>query len=119
MKNKIIVTGGTGYLGGVLCRALPPSLYQVIAVGRNAKKGTALTDHGIYFQQIDLATQPQKFTEICQHARAVVHCAALSSPWGNYTDFYQSNVLATQHVIDACNLNRVARLIHISTPAIY
>ncbi len=34
--------------------------------------------------------------EVCQGMDGIIHCAALSSPWGKWEAFYQSNVDATK-----------------------
>ncbi|MBI2332996.1 MAG: NAD-dependent epimerase/dehydratase family protein, partial [Chloroflexi bacterium] len=47
------------------------------------------------------------------------HCAAFPSPWGKYDQFYNSNVLGTRNVANACVENNVKRLVHVSTPSIY
>ncbi|TZF80311.1 NAD-dependent epimerase/dehydratase family protein, partial [Cognatilysobacter lacus] len=52
-------------------------------------------------------------------AAAVVHAAALSSPWGRRRDFVRANVDATENVARACVAAGVPRLVHVSTPGIY
>jgi nucleoside-diphosphate-sugar epimerase len=49
----------------------------------------------------------------------VFHCAALSTPWGKYEDFYSSNVQATENIVQSCTRHNVGRLIHVSTPSVY
>lgn len=55
----------------------------------------------------------------CEGQEMVFHCGALSSLWGSYNDFYESNVTGTRNVIKGCVANGVERLIHVSTPSIY
>ena len=49
---------------------------------------------------------------------AVVHCAALSAPWGRPVDFEAANVTGTRHVLKAAVSAGVRRLVHISSPAV-
>jgi nucleoside-diphosphate-sugar epimerase len=49
----------------------------------------------------------------------VVHCAALSSPWGRYEDFFRANVTATEVLADESLRRGVRRFVHVSTPSIY
>lgn len=114
---KILVTGATSGLGLSLVKYLQQKKYTLVATGRNALVGEKLTSLGIPFFAGDLSLSCQ--SPLLEKTTTVVHCAALSSPWGRYRDFYQANVLATQNVIDACFKYRIDRLIHISTPSVY
>lgn len=50
---------------------------------------------------------------------AVVHCSALSSPWGSRRAFEQANVVATREVLAVCKSRAIEHLVHISTPGLY
>jgi nucleoside-diphosphate-sugar epimerase len=54
-----------------------------------------------------------------QGCAAIVHCAALSSPWGTPQAFARANLDSTNEVLNACRVNRVSRLVHLSTPSLY
>ncbi len=58
-------------------------------------------------------------TDAAANADAIVHCAALSSPWGHLEDFQRANIASTAEVLAACRANGVRRLVHISTPSLY
>jgi len=49
----------------------------------------------------------------------VVHAGALSTIWGPWDDFYQTNVLGTKYVLDACRQVGMQRLVYVSSPSIY
>ncbi|RXZ83114.1 NAD-dependent epimerase/dehydratase family protein [Paenibacillaceae bacterium] len=115
---KALVTGGTGFLGGSLAYKLRDEGWEVAAVGRNAGTGKRLENDGIRFVQADLRDQ-DTVREACAGVDTVFHCAALSSPWGTYREFYGHNVEATRHVIDGCLQHGVRRLVNVSTPSIY
>ena len=112
---KVVVTGGTGFLGQHLVKRLDAEGYDVVFTGRQLKQNAEFSSK---FQAIDL-TDLEGLNKAIVDATYVFHCAALSTPWGNYKDFYRTNVLGTQNVIDACLAQGVKRLIHVSTPSIY
>jgi len=113
---KTVVTGATGCLGLNLIKRLLAEGYDVIALGRNERLGNVLSQLGATFVVLDLKEQtPLK--KITQNVDVIFHCAALSSPWGHYNDFYQANVIGTQNVIEATHPH--TRLIHVSSPSIY
>ncbi|WP_131778815.1 NAD-dependent epimerase/dehydratase family protein [Legionella bozemanae] len=111
-----VVTGATGCLGLNLTQRLAANGYEVIALGRNEQLGKILSQSGARFITVDLLDK-EKLKKVAQDAQTIFHCAALSSPWGRYKDFYKANVLGTQHVIEATPPN--TRLIHVSSPSIY
>jgi nucleoside-diphosphate-sugar epimerase len=111
-----IVTGATGCLGLNLTKRLVADGHEVIALGRNEQLGKVINNIGAQFIAIDLQNK-EKLKQIAQDSQVIFHCAALSSPWGRYNDFFEANVLGTQHVIDATPEH--ARLVHVSSPSIY
>lgn len=118
--SKILVTGATGFLGGKLIERLSMdmSLKNVTGTGRDLTKGKLITNYGASFSSGDLGNYD--FTNsVVKGMDYVIHCSALSTPWGKYSDFYRSNVISTENIINACIENNVKRLIHISTPSIY
>ena len=115
---KALVTGGTGFLGGALARRLHTLSVDVTALGRNPVAGQRLEEEGIPFLRVDLADK-RAIEAACAGQDIVFHCAALSSPWGRYRDFYVANVTGTEHIIHGCQRHRVSRLVHVSTPSLY
>jgi len=115
---KILVTGGTGFLGKRLSYCLQAMGHDVTSIGRNENVGVNLRNNGINFIKCDLR-DGDAIKLICQYKDFVFHCGALSSPWGNYKDFYDINVNGTRNIIAGCKSGRVRRLIHVSTPSIY
>jgi nucleoside-diphosphate-sugar epimerase len=119
MINKsVFVTGATGFLGKKLCLELRDGGFFVTAIGRNEKIGKELLAQEISFAAADI-TDFEAMKKLSKNHQFVIHCAALSSPWGKYRDFYDANVVGTQSIVDACLANKIERLVHISTPSIY
>ncbi|MBS7530415.1 NAD(P)-dependent oxidoreductase [Hazenella sp. IB182353] len=115
---KVLITGATGFLGQKLALRLHREGLQVTGTARNKEIGKALIAKGIHFEPASLH-DTDKIIALCQNQDMVVHCGALSSPWGTYRQFYESNVIGTHNVIKGCQQHGVKRLIHVSTPSIY
>lgn len=115
---KVLVTGGTGFLGKKLAYRLKEMGYETVAFGRNKKIGMELEKDGITFFEGSLEDLPSVL-KASEGVEYVFHCGAKSSPWGTYEEFYQTNYKGTDHVINACVKNKVKRMIHVSTPSLY
>jgi nucleoside-diphosphate-sugar epimerase len=92
--------------------------WDVTALGRNAEKLKQLEVENIRAAQMDI-TEKGALMSACKEQEIVFHCAALPSPWGNFENFYQANVIGTRNVAQACRANNVARLVYVSTPSLY
>jgi nucleoside-diphosphate-sugar epimerase len=120
---RVLITGATGFLGGVLLRHLRAKSWGVVAQGRDRVKLAELVDLGCKALPLDLALATGE--QLATSARdvglcdAVVHCAALSSPWGRYRDFEAANVTGTENALTLAGLVNAQRFVQISTPAVY
>jgi len=120
----VLVTGATGFLGGAVVRRLARRGERVLATGRRQDLGAALAGEGVPFRAAcleDPGAVVGLFApgEAGERVRAVVHCAALSAPWGARAAFEAANVSATHTLVHACITAGVERFVHISTPALY
>lgn len=116
--KKVLVTGATGFLGKYVVEELVEHGYQVRAFGRNRTIGQSLVNASVTFIQGDLTNQ-EDLTKACQEMDMVVHAGALSTVWGPWEDFYQTNVLGTNYVLEACREAKIERLVYVSSPSIY
>ena len=112
---KALVTGGGGFLGKALLKRLLAQGHQVRSVSRSDYP--ELRELGAETQQGDLADPgvAERAVEGCQ---AVFHVAAKAGVWGAESEFYRSNVTATEHIINACRAQGVPKLIYTSTPSV-
>ncbi len=115
---KVLITGGTGFLGQHLMLKLKKLEYQISILGRNQGIGKQLESQNVQFFPIDLTDQ-EAIINACQGQDYVFHCGALSAPWGKYQDFYNTNVLGTKNIIEGCQKANVKRLIYVSTSSVY
>jgi nucleoside-diphosphate-sugar epimerase len=121
---KVVVTGGTGFLGRHTVWRLAAEGMEVVFTGRNRQAAAEV---------VGLSPAPVRWAELwhgrddsaatlaraASGAGALVHCAALSAPWGDPATFHRANVLATVEVVAACASCGIPRLVHISTPGLY
>lgn len=121
---KIVVTGGTGFLGRHAVWRFAAQGHRVVFTGRKTREAAAvqaLAGPRVEFVQLDHGAEAARgiLSACCRDADAVVHCAALASPWGRRQAFERSNVGAVDEVLAACREREVGKLVHISSPSIY
>ncbi|MCE3200427.1 NAD-dependent epimerase/dehydratase family protein [Paenibacillus sonchi] len=118
MMTRVLVTGATGFLGRHAVRRFAELGWEVFGLGRNLEAGQQIEKDGAVFVCEDLR-HTEAAARACTGMDLVFHCAALSSPWGKYSDFVACNVEATRNIAEGCKRHGVPRLIHISTPSLY
>ncbi len=116
--KSVLITGATGFLGRYLVLQFLQKGYQVFALGRNKKAGEELEALGVIFCHGDFV-EKETCAAYFQGVDYVVHAGALSTVWGEWEDFYQTNVIGTQNVCELCVENQVKRLVYVSSPSIY
>lgn len=111
MTRTALVTGASGFLGGHVVADLRAHGYRVIAAGRNT---AALPTGGP-----TLVGDLDALGRTNQPADVVIHCAALSTPWGRWRDFAHTNITGTEQVLTYARRNGIQRIVHVSSPSIY
>ena len=114
---KILVTGGTGFLGRRLVSALLDRGHQVYLMGRNFSSVEELLADGAIPVVCDLRDHDAVHAA-CEGMHTVYHTAALVAPWGKRTDFFEINVRGTEAVLDGCRMHGVRRCIHVSSSCV-
>src|SRR5262249_57675051 len=92
--TTILITGGTGFLGRHLARALLEQGHQVRLLGRDMAPAGALIAAGALPVVADLRDRAA-VVAACAGVDAVYHVGALSAPWGPRADFFAINVDVT------------------------
>ncbi len=113
--SRVLVTGASGFLGPYVLRELHAHGHHVVAAGRDARKVNAALTQGATAFIGDLSSLETASLEV----DAVVHGAALSSPWGRWRDFKRANVDGTASVIEFARRNGVRRVVFVSSPSVY
>lgn len=115
---RLAVTGATGFLGQDIVRTALRQGWDVAATGRDREIGARLTALGATFRASDLQDR-DGLAKVFAGAQAIVHSAALSSPWGRPSDFDAVNVGGTRAVADCARALGVSRFVHLSSSSVY
>jgi len=110
----VLVTGATGFLGGVLAASLHEHGYRVRALARDTSDVRKLAELGVEIVRGDV-TDRASLQAAVQGQRFVFHAAAKVSDWAPREEFFQVNTEGTRHVVEACQQNGVERLVHVSS----
>ena len=116
---RVLVTGATGFLGGGLMRHLGARGFAPIGLGRNEARCRALQNAGFTTIRADLSQSALNLTDSIGGVDAVVHCAALSAPWGRLAAFRAANVEGTRNALDLAEALGARRFVNISSPTVY
>ena len=111
----ILVTGGGGFLGKSIIRALLDRGERVRSFCRG--EYPFLREWGVEVVRGDIA-DAEAVQAAVAGCSAVFHVAARIDIWGDYEDFYATNTRGTQHVIEACLAHGVPKLVYTSTPSV-
>ena len=110
-----IVTGGGGFVGLALVKALRLMNIQVSVVGRH--RYLEVEEVGGVCMVGDLR-DGDFLKSAFAGADTVFHVAAKAGVWGDWQDYFGINVTGTENVIAACKHNNIPRLIYTSTPSV-
>jgi len=114
---KIFITGGSGYIGRNIIRALIKREDTVYALARSLKAGEVVERLGAQVVAGDI-TDTDTLKHGMRGCDAVIHCAGTAALWGDPLEFHRVNVDGTRQVILACQEMRVPRLLFISSGAV-
>jgi nucleoside-diphosphate-sugar epimerase len=120
MMKKVLVTGGTGFLGSYILEELIKNGYTVRAIRRSSKMPTWISStvlekvEWVEGDILDIIS----LEEAMEGMDAVIHSAALVSFVKKDKDLlYQLNVEGTANVVNAALEKNIQRLVHISSVA--
>ncbi len=112
---KVLVTGGTGFIGGNLARRLVAQGHQVRALARPGSNTLTIDSTGVEVVPGDIldADSVDRGLQGCQW---VFHCAATYTFWSkNPRDIYRINVDGTAIVLNSAKRAGVERGVYTST----
>ena len=113
--KKVLVTGGGGFLGSAIATRLVERKYHVRSFSRSPYP--ELSSMGIEQIQGDICNKTA-IEHALRGVDLVFHTAAKAGIWGNYSDYYTTNVTGTQNVIAGCKKHHISRLIYTSSPSV-
>ncbi|GAA2592990.1 NAD-dependent epimerase/dehydratase family protein [Streptomyces lienomycini] len=112
---RVLVTGGSGFLGAEICRQLTARGTETVSLSR--RPSAALTRLGVRQVHGDL-TDPAAVDRALAGCDAVVHNAALAGSGGPAGPYRRTNVDGTRTVLDRCRRHGVRTLVHTSTASV-
>ncbi len=119
--SKVLVTGGLGYLGSVLCRALAARGTQVVVVDDESVTSDRQPLTGVTYVNGDVRT-PDDWKEALRGVDAVAHLAAIvgDPACAIAADLaWETNYLGTVRLVEACRRAGVGALVFASTCSTY
>ncbi|MFN4896982.1 MAG: NAD-dependent epimerase/dehydratase family protein [Pseudomonadota bacterium] len=116
MPKRYVITGGGGFVGKALARALVQRGHEVLSLSRGDYP--ELRQLGIETRCVDLGSDPDSWWQAFTGADGVFHTAAKVDMWGDYEDFFRTNVVGTRNVIRACRDAGVKNLVYTSSPSV-
>ena len=123
---KVVITGGSGFIGSHLADFLIDSDYEVVVVdnlsiGRLENISHLLAHSKFTFLQADI-TDFDAIESVFKGADWVFHLAALADivpSIENPNEYYQSNVNGTFNVLEACRKYHVKKIIYTASSSCY
>ena len=119
-KNKILITGGNGYIGSCLALCLR-NKYKIIVLDK-AKK-TRFLPNRLKYHRLDLQNKKKLFNFLKEiRPEVIVHLAGQSTI--DMVDkkkhsYYKNNFIATKNLVDCIKKLKIQNLIFSSTAAVY
>lgn len=116
-RMDAFVTGGSGFVGRHLLRALDDRPGDVRALARSATSAETVRDLGAEPVEGDLEAV-DAMAEGMADCAVAFHVAAKTDEWGSREAFERVNVRGTEHVLEAARRADVDRLVYVSTEAV-
>jgi len=113
--KKALVTGGGGFVGKAIVNRLLELGIETRVIGRHRYPEVEEAGAECFVGDI---SQPQAMAEAARGVDIVFHAAALAGIWGPWKDYYVTNVVGTEKVIESCRAAKVSMLVYTSTPSV-
>lgn len=113
--QRVVVLGGSGFVGRALVRRLVSDGIETAVVAR--KEFPEAETLGVRVLSGDIGDADFLKNSLAGYD-TIIHLASKTGIWGDKNEYYATNVIGTQNVLDACRANNVAALVYASTPAV-
>jgi dihydroflavonol-4-reductase len=114
---RVVVTGGTGFIGRSVVRQLVERGHAVSAISRDPRRAAALAEFGATTVAGDLSST-SAIAEAMRSATAVIHLAGdyrVGIPARERPAMLDANLGVTERVMDAATLAGLERIVYTST----
>ncbi len=116
MAETVLVTGGSGFIGGRLVERLAGEGHAVRALARSPEAAAKVAALGAEPVRGDIADR-ESLAQAAGGAEIAFHLAAHLGEWGEWADFERGNVEGTRNALAACEEAGVRRFVHCGTEA--
>ena len=120
--SHVLVTGGAGYVGSHICKALSLAGYTPVVFDNLYRGHREFVKWGPLVEADILDKSALSSTIRDFNIEAVIHCAALayvSESQERPMDYYEANVIGSMNVLEVMRENNVRVLVFSSTCAVY
>jgi nucleoside-diphosphate-sugar epimerase len=114
----VLVTGAAGFLGSHLVDALVAHGERPRALVRPGEPAGPLADLGVEVHVGDIARQ-EVIETATNGVDEVIHCAALTGPWGPPEEYQATNVHALELLVRTALARGIRRLVHVSSITVH
>jgi UDP-glucose 4-epimerase len=115
-RSRVLVTGGSGFIGRRLVRALQDAGHEVTVLDKRPFPGT-----GVAQVTGDMCDEPVRDRAVQPGLAAIIHLAAITSVVGSIDDpagTYENNVAATAALLELARVRDVQTFLLASTNAV-
>ena len=116
VRPRVLVTGGSGFLGGRLLQTLSAREIPVRATTRLRSRTQELP--GVHWVQADLASEDDLRNALCD-VDTVFHCAALCGAPGSVRDYQRVNVDGSMRLLRVAKECGVRTFVYVSSLSVY
>jgi UDP-glucose 4-epimerase len=120
---NVLVTGGAGYIGSVICDQLLAEGHSVVVIDNLSKGHRDALSEEVTLVEADLLDAPAVSNVLSHHhVDAVVHMAASSlvgESMSQPSKYYRNNLWATLGLLEAMAYSGISHLVFSSTAAVY
>ena len=114
-QQKVLVTGGGGFLGYAISKFLFERGDSVTSFSRRFYP--ELEPFNVKQVRGDISDK-KAVENACKGKEIVFHTAAKPGVWGDYREYYRTNVEGTINVIEGCLKHDISCLVHTSSPSV-
>ncbi len=114
-RKKIVVLGGTGFVGQHLCAALVQAGHRVRVLSRNPDRAKELTVLPTLTLKYANIYQQDLLNKACEGADVLINLVGILNEDGHRgSGFRKAHVTLAQKVVATCLYNHIPRLLHMS-----
>ena len=114
---KVFLTGGSGFVGGAMIPALIQAGHQILAACRSQTSAEKVRGLGARPVLVDF-NDAEGLSRDLEDSQAIIHMAARLDVWGEYEDFYNTNVRLTETLLEAANQTEIKTFIYVGAAAV-